>query len=254
MSSKLSDQGIKALKPRQTNFIEFDTVVKGFGIRVTPAGAKAFVIDYRNRSGRQRRYTIGKFPTWSVAAAREEAKRLLREVGVGNDPVADRNKARGGETVADLAGRYVEECLPKKRPSSQLNDRDMLRLYVLPALRSRSVQDIEREDIEALHKKITGAGKPYRANRVVSLLSKMFTLSIRWHMRGDNPAKGIEKNPEEPRERYLDAAEIERLLTVLAEERDRESVSIILLGMLTGARLREIVKATWDQFNLEQGV
>lgn len=254
MSSKLSDRGIKALKPRQTSYIEFDTVVRGFGIRVTPAGAKAFVIDYRNRSGRQRRYTIGKFPTWGVTAAREEAKRLLREVGVGNDPVADRNKARDGQTMADLAERYIEQHLPKKRPRSQREDRDLLRLYILPAMRMAKVKDVDDAAVDALHRKITKQGKPTRANAAVRLLSKMFNLSIKWGMRADNPCKGVEKNNEEPRERYLSEAEINRLWAALDGERDRESVAAILLAMLTGARLGEIVKASWAQFDLEQGV
>jgi len=253
-SDRLSDAGARKLRPRSSTFIVFDTVVKGFGIRVTPAGAKAFVIDYRNRSGRQRRFTIGKYPTWGVAAAREEAKRLLREVGIGNDPVADRNKARDGQTMADLAERYIEEHLPKKRPRSQREDRDLLRLYILPSMRTTKVRDVDHAAVDALHRKITKGGKPTRANAVARLLSKMFNLSIKWGMRADNPCKGIEKNDELPRERYLSNAEIERLWTALEAEQDRESVTAILLAMLTGARLGEVVKSSWDQFDLEQGI
>jgi integrase len=254
MSSKLTDRGTKGLEPRSSSFIEFDTVVTGFGIRVTPNGAKSFVIDYRNRSGRQRRYTIGKFPTWSVTAAREEAKRLLQKVGIGGDPVVDRNKARGGETMADLAERYVEEYLPKKRPKSQFDDRSMIRLSILPAMGTTKVKDVDRMAVRALHRKITRSGTPNRANAVLRLLSTMFNLAVEWGMRADNPAKGIEKNPEEPRERYLSRQEIERLKDSLVEEQDRESVAVILLAMLTGARMSEIVKATWDQFDLDNGI
>lgn len=254
MSSKLTDRGIKTLGPRSSTYIEFDTVVKGFGVRVTPNGTKAFVIDYRTRSGRQRRYTIGKFPTWSVTAAREEAKRLLRKVGLGGDPVAERNKARGGESMADLAERYVEEYLPTKRPKSQCDDRSMIRLSILPAMGTTKVRDVDRTAVRALHRKITQAGTPNRANAVLRLLSKMFNLAVEWDMRADNPAKGIQKNHEEHRERYLSKAEIERLWKALNAEQDRESVGVILLAMLTGARLSEIIKATWDQFDLEQGV
>ena len=32
---------------------------------------------------------------------------------------------------------------------------------------------------------------PFRANRVASLLSKMFNLAIKWKIRPDNPAKGL---------------------------------------------------------------
>jgi integrase len=253
-SDRISDAGVRKLKPRSGTFIEFDTVVKGFGVRVTPAGTKAFVIDYRTRSGRQRRYTIGAFPTWTVIAARDHAKKLLQKVNLGGDPVADRKANRGGETVADLAERYIEQHLPKKRPRSQREDRDLLRLYILPAMRTMKVREVDHAAVDALHRKITKAGKPTRANAVVRLLSKLFNLSIKWSMRADNPTKHVEKNEEQPRERYLSQAEIKRLWAALDAEQDRESVAAILLAMLTGARLSEIVKATWDQFNLEQGV
>jgi integrase len=254
MSSKLYDAGVKKLKPRSSTYIEFDTVVKGFGVRLTPAGSRSFVISYRTRSGRQRRYTIGGFPNWSLSAARKVAKELLQRVGLGEDPVAQRKEDRGGETVGDLAERYIDQHLPKKRPSSQREDRDLLRLYILPELRTTKVRDVDHNAVDRLHRKITKEGKPTRANAVVRLLSKMLNLSIKWGMRSDNPCKGIEKNDELPRERYLSRKEIERLLTVLSEERDRESVSAILLAMLTGARRGEVVRATWDQFDLEQGV
>ena len=55
---------------------------------MTAAGSRAFVLNYYRRSdGRERRYTIGGFPEWSAAAAREEAKRLKREIDGGADPV-----------------------------------------------------------------------------------------------------------------------------------------------------------------------
>jgi len=253
-SDRLSDAGVGRLAPRSGTFIVFDTVVKGFGVRVTPSGTKAFVIDYRTRAGRQRRYTIGKFPNWSVRAARKVGKELLQRVALGDDPVAQRKEDRGGEIVADLAERYIDEHLPKKRPRSQREDRDLLRLYILPAMRTTKVRDVDHAAVDRLHRKITKEGKPTRANAAVRLLSKMFNLSIKWGMRADNPCKGIEKNDELPRERYLSREEIERLWAALDVERDRESVAGILLAMLTGARLGEIVKASWDQFDLEQGV
>jgi integrase len=254
MSSRLSDAGAKKLEPRSGTYIEFDTVVKGFGVRVTPAGSRSFVICYRTRSGRQRRYTIGSLPNWSVSAARKVAKELLQRVGLGEDPVAQRQDDRGGETVSDLADRYTEQHMPKKRPRSQREDRDLLRLYILPAMRTRKVRDVDHAAVDALHRKITKEGKPTRANAVVRLLSKMFNLSIKWGMRADNPCKHVEKNDELPRERYLSQAEIARLWTALDAEKDRESVAAILLAILTGARLGEIVKASWDQFDLQQGV
>ena len=56
-------------------------------MRVTRAGAKSFILNYR-AGGRERRYTIGSWPEWSTTAARTEAARLKREIDRGRDPMA----------------------------------------------------------------------------------------------------------------------------------------------------------------------
>lgn len=46
--------------PNGRQLLVWDDEVKGFALRVTPAGAKAYVLNYRTHAGRERRYTIGK--------------------------------------------------------------------------------------------------------------------------------------------------------------------------------------------------
>ena len=48
--------------PAIGNRIHYDTEVAGFEIRITAAGARSFVLNYR-AGGRERRITIGSFPT-----------------------------------------------------------------------------------------------------------------------------------------------------------------------------------------------
>jgi hypothetical protein len=99
----------------------------------------------------------------------------------------------------------------------------MIKTYVAPHFgEHRKVADITFADIDALHRRITKAGHPYRSNRVVSLLSKMFALSVKWGMRETNPCRGIERNTEHNRERYLSADELARLTKVLAEFPDKD--------------------------------
>src|ERR1700730_6103526 len=101
--------------------------------------------------------------------------------------------------------------------------------------------------------KLTTAAGPYAANRVAALLSKMFALSIRWDMRADNPARGIERNHEERRHRSLTGDDLRRLTEVLAGCPSQQAANAVRLLLLTGARRGEVLGATWDQFDLEAG-
>jgi integrase len=85
-------------------------------------------------------------------------------------------------------------------------------------------------------------------------VSKMFALSSRWGMRADNPAKGIERNHEERRYRYLTGDELRRLTEALAACPSQQAANAVRLLLLTGARRGEVLGATWDQFDLEAGI
>ena len=100
--------------------------------------------------------------------------------------------------MSDLCDRYIAEHASRKRTGS--GDEAMIRGIVRPELGSRKVASITFTDIDRLHRKVTKERGPYQANRMIALLSKAFSLAIRWQMRGDNPAKGVERNPEEQRE------------------------------------------------------
>src|SRR5262245_9290487 len=117
MSQKLTDAIVRRLAaPKAGNRIYYDETVKGFGCRVTAAGARAFVVNYRRKlDGVERRYTIGAFPDWNTTAAREEAKRLKRLIDGGADPVGEHREQREAPTINDLCDRFEQEHLPRKR-------------------------------------------------------------------------------------------------------------------------------------------
>ena len=113
---------------------------------------------------------------------------------------------------------------------------------------------ISYTDVDALHRKVTKDRGPFRANRVLALLSKMCALAIKWKYRPDNPCIGIERNYEPKRNRYLTDDELPRLIAALEADHDKQGVDIIRLLLLTGARSAEVLNATWDQFDLGKGV
>jgi integrase len=251
----LSDALVRGLlAPASGSRITYDRGpdrVRGFGCRVTAAGTKAFVLNY-TVAGRERRMTIGEYPTWRVATARAEAKKLRQEIDRGVDPLGERIAEREAPTVTELCDRYLAEHAVKKRDEGR-GDAAMIRLHVLPALRSRKVTSIAYADVDRLHRKLS-ATAPYQANRLAALLSKMFSLAIRWQMRPDNPCKGVERNHEEKRSRYLSSEELRRLTEALAVHPSKPVANAVRLLLLTGGRKTEVLAATWDQFDLAEGV
>jgi integrase len=255
MAEKLTDKQVRALEPPPTgNRITYDTEVKGFGARITANGAIAFVVNYRRRvDGLERRLTIGAWPDWSVAAAREEAKRLKRDIDLGADPVGDARDQRAAPTVDDLADRFEEEHLPRKRPSTARDYRGILKGHIRPALGRRKVASLAFEDIDALHRAVTKNAGPYRANRTLAVMSKMCSLAVQWRWRTDNPCRHVPRNGEAKRKRYLSAAELGRLSKALADHDDRDAADVFRLLLLSGARRGEVLAARWTDINLETG-
>ncbi len=272
---KLTDRFVKAaMSGDRKSPIFMDDEVIGFGLQVRQSGRKSFTLDYMFE-GRRRRLFIGDFPDWSTTAARDHAKQIKREVDQGMDPLAIRDERRSAPTMKHLIERYLEEHVSKQAPDSAADHRSMMNKLVLPVWSDRKVIDIRRADVDKLLADVTkGRGRPHkkktkqkrlkplqpprptpgRANRLGCAIRKMFNLAIRWEMRTDNPAAGFIRNPENPRERFLDITEIARLSDVLNEHKNQRMADVIRLLMLTGARRGEVLNATWDQFNLDRAV
>jgi integrase len=252
---KLTENLLRKLPTPETgNRIAYDDDVKGFGCRVTAAGGRAFILNYRRKlDGRERRYTIGNHPDWSVTAAREEAKRLKRLVDGGSDPVGEQEDNLAAPTVADLCARFETDYLPRRRPLTQRDYRQQIATDILPVLGKTKVAAVTFADVDALHRKISKRA-PTHANRVLALLSRMFTMAMRWGMRPDNPCKNVERNAESKRQRYACTAELARLSAALAELPDQGAANAVRLLLLTGARRGETLAAKWSDFDLDSGV
>lgn len=252
---RLTKSRIDRMAASDRDTIYWDEGLPGFGVRVKTTGVKSFVVQYRNRqTGRSKRKTLGRYgPTMSLQAARDKARALLADVIRGDDPVANAQAVRRSPDVSELARLYMtEHAIPKKRQRSVRNDQSMLDGHILPKLGRLRVVEVAHQDVLKLHNQMRET--PYQANRTLALLSKMFELSVRWGMRSDNPARGIEKFPEEKRDRWLSDEELSRLLAALAEHPNQIAADAIRLQLLTGARIGEVLTANWTDFDIEGGV
>ena len=124
--------------------------------------------------------------------------------------------------------------------------------WSLPAIGNMKVADVRPSHIQKLHAKVTEAGSPIMANRVIACLSKMFSLSIGWEMRGDNPCRhAVDRNTEIRRQAYLKHEEIGRLTEALKKLPSQPAADCIRLIGLTGCRRGEAMAARVDQIDLD---
>jgi integrase len=268
MAEKLTEGLIKALKsPKRGSSLLWDTEVTGFALRVFaptkvhPEGARTFLLSYW-LNGTERRYRIGSWPDWSVVASRAEAKAVRQRIDRGEDPASERRERREAPTMLDLADRYKAEHLPRKSKQSQHDDGVMIGHILRQLGADCKVADVHHGDIVALHRAITDTGHPVLANRTVSCASRMFSLTLKpmagedrpWRDQAQgNPCKGIERNPEQAKERFLSPAEIAAVIEGLDAYGRTSAADCIRLILLTGCRPGEAMLATWGQFDSQPG-
>lgn len=256
-SMRLSKRVLDASSPGPKDHFLWDQTVKGFGAKITPKGAKIYVLQYRCK-GRQRRYTIGRHGSpWTVDEARIEATRLLREVVQGIDPADVKRADRGDIAFADFAERYLREHADlHKKPRSAALDRWLLKKHILPRLSRRRLSQISRAEVARMHREL--AETPTLANQTVNLTSAMLTLAERWGLRpeGSNPCRYIQKFKERSRQRFLSEAELARLGVALAKAESSGSppaaIAAIRLLILTGARKSEIRTLQWRSVKFDR--
>ncbi len=269
----------------------WDDALAGFGVCAFPSrkeegdkeGAKkVYVVQFR-KDGRSRRVAIGEHGRLTPDEARSQAKIMLGHVEKGADPVEERRRARKVRTFRQVADDFMKPDARGKRKDRTLGEyRALLDKHVLPAIGNVRILDLRRADIARLHAKLSKT--PYAANRVLALISSVWNWAARREEVAfiDNPAKGLERNPERKRERFLTREELARLGDALregetvglpysvdetkpkakhapkAEHRlvklDPFAVAAIRLLILTGARLREILGAQWRHVDFERGI
>jgi integrase len=265
---KLTDKIVAALPiPAKGNKRIPDSAERGLNAQVTAAGHRSFVLRYRIH-GVERLYSIGPFPAWNIEAARKRARELRQLVDKDIDPHEEDARKRGEGVTLEAFWRrvYDPQHVVTKRPKWAHDIRSMMKHDILPRLGKRPVKAVDQADVAALHRAITKRA-PARANRACAALSHLMNYAERPHVAEDgervpalrppysNPCRGVARNFEEHRQRFLEPAEMARLADVLdrRQERDRVSVALVRFLLLTGCRFSEATHATWSQIDMGRG-
>src|SRR5262245_40244941 len=153
--AKLNEDVVKSLPvPETGNRVHYfaDAVLqgakapRGFGVRVTAAGVRSFIMNYRVGAV-ERRYTIGQYPDWSVLRAVREARELRQRIDRGEDPLAGRRKQEvaSENTFKAIAEEYLRRDGAALR-TSEWRQRVLERLGYAK-LGAKTIEDIKRTDV-----------------------------------------------------------------------------------------------------------
>ena len=259
-AASITKRAVDAAKARKTDSYLWDRELPGFGLKVTPAGRKVYLVQYRlgGRKGRTRRVTIGQHGPMTPTFAGLKPSACLATLPLGVIPQAERDKAKADKSLAVVLEQFMAEHVrPKLKPDREGISADCEALRPAAAW-TPPIGEFKRQDIARLHHELSD--KPYQANRTLALLSKFFGWAEKHGLRpdGSNPCRHVEKYREGRRERFLSQAELGRLGDALREaEQDKSCspwiIAAIRLLTLTGARRNEILTLRWEHVSEEHG-
>lgn len=254
---KLTKSTIDPLLSGPKEVIWWDTELKGFGLKVTPAGRKVFLVQYRPAGDRRnpRKYTIGEYGQVTPYQARVEAQRVLAERAVGRDPQAEKRAAKrriASEQIEDLVTEFLARHVAQNRTAGETTR--IFRREIVPVWGSRMLEEISKRDAVALLDRVRGRGAPVMANRVLAAIRKFFNWCISRGLLDVSPCAGVgTPTRETARHRTLSDEELKAVLAA-AKEIGHPFGSIVQMLALTAQRRDEVGRLTWDQLDLEKAV
>lgn len=249
---KLTKAAIEKLPiPKDRDYRVWDAETKGFVVRVLPTGSKTFQVAFRE--GRKQRWkSLGPFGELRLEDARHKAIAIRTEMRSGFDRFNELKKRQEVPTLSAAWDDYLEQhARPKKAPRSVAEDISLWRVHIKSVFGAKQLSQITVSDVRRWH-----AGKvttPFAANRALALLSKLMSFAIGQEHIDRNVCKSVQRFAEAPREQTPSDATIRRVFDALEREADLGAVTMIKLLLFTGARRGEALKATWTEFDLENG-
>jgi integrase len=252
----LTAAAVERLKPPQSGQVEhFDAGFPGLALRISYGGGRSWVYFYRARGGKQRRLTLGTYPSLGVAEAREAWRTARAAIDRGDDPAATKAEAkrREPETVRSVGEQFIAKyAKPRNRTADEVER--MFEMHLYPALGNRRIEAVTRRDIldllDAVEERASGA----RANRVLANIRRMFSWAVERDMIEASPVANVKAPGQETaRDRVLTDDEVGAFLKACADMGEPFGLLFRLL-LLTGQRREEVAALPWAELDVGAAV
>ncbi len=244
-----------------------DSVLKGFGLRVTAKGAKSFVVETRV-SGRVRRKTLGRYGPMTVEQARKQAQQFLGEVASGADPIEE---ARVERDRSVTLGEVFELYLSTRKGLKDATVFDYRRILreAFSDWQDRPLAAIGKDAVAKRHAKL-GERSEARANHAMRLLRALFNFAHHQYEDGEghslfpeNPVTRLSHTRAwyrvERRRSLITAAQLPDWFAAVQGLRgedagvyDRAVGDLLLLLLFTGLRRGEGLSLRWEYVDLDE--
>ena len=236
----------------KSEIIVFDDDLPGFGIRIRETGSRTWIVQYQI-GAKQRRVSLGSVSGQPLAKARRSAGDLLARVRLGDDPQADKFKARAvaGETLGKVVERFIEQKRKTLRPRTLAEVERHLGTHWKP-LHGVQVSRIDRAMVAGRLSELRSENGDYAADHARTALSTFFQWAAKEGLVETNPVAATNR-PAEPiaRDRVLTDDELRLVWNAC---RDDDYGRIVKLLMLTGQRREEISALTWPEIDRDKAV
>jgi hypothetical protein len=214
MPHKLTVRFVETVKAKERREEYRDTDAKGLILRVTPGGIKTWALVYSH--GRKKRLTLGEFPAIALTKARELALEALSRIAQGHDPQGQKLAERRGRldalSFSKLADAWLEKhARVKLKPTAVVEYERMIDADLRPSIGEMAAWLITKQDvILKVRDKIAGRGARVHADRVVGMVSRIYSWAIDEEYVETNPAYKIRKAAAGPsvRDRVLTSDEL----------------------------------------------
>lgn len=195
---KLTDITLRTLKaPEKGAIVYADDTLTGFGVRVSQAGTKSYVLTHGPRRERE---TIGRVGIIKLAAARETARQLLAEYTLG--------KRRPSARTWDVATKeYLDHIKRTRKPTTFKSYSYSLKHFRFGATK---LNDLTPQDLTRKLGKLTD--RPSEHSHAFAVLRSFIRWAYRAHYLDRNPMERMKAPDHGPtRERVLSPVELYRV-------------------------------------------